>query len=317
MLIFTPDHIFSFNGEISVSYPFETGLEGGLSANEVHTYLKKLKVEEIDVAPDGTTAVFSSGKKSKAGFVLTPGAKPYDLGLGAEDTKKFLLPEDFVDGLRFAMFSIAQDASKGSMTCAYVAGDLVLSCDNYRATRYTMKKPLAKETKPIMVPLTAVRPLLDHAPVKFSVEKTAGWVNFENKEGTVLSCRAPFESYQAELVLRLFTEEGQKLEIPPEIVEAMNRTEILADEGGAGFREVEVQVKKGSATIRSEGARGWAEEHLETSYKGKDELQFFISPELFYNIASHVKEMEVSPTKIIFRGPNFQHIIALLSRPKE
>lgn len=318
MLILDPDHIYSFNGEIAVSYPFATGLNGGVSASEVHAYLSKLKADEVEIALNGNVVEFSAGKKSRAGVILHQDVKPYDLGLAATpDTKRFKLPADFTDGLGFALFSVARNLSHGVLTCVYVAEDVVMSCDNYRATRYRMKTSLAKDSKPLLIPMAAIRPLIEHAPVKFSIEQSAGWINFENKEGTVLSCRSPFDAYNAAMVGQLFDQKGQQLDIPPEINEALDRANIFADEGNAGFREVDVTVKKDHVIIRSEGARGWAEEELPSSYRGKEELGFMVSPELFRSISAHVKQMELTPGMILFKSDKFQHVISRLSNRSE
>ena len=48
MVMFEPDRVFSYNDEIAISCPFETGLSGAIRSTELLKLLKKLKGDELE-----------------------------------------------------------------------------------------------------------------------------------------------------------------------------------------------------------------------------------------------------------------------------
>jgi len=309
LVIFDKNRLISYNDEIAVSVPFESDLSGGIPSTELSKLLRRMSGKEIEISQKDNQTMLACGR-TKAGFNIQESEVPKII-IEENNQKWKSLPEDFSTALFFCLFSAATDINKGILTCLKMEKDLMISCDNFRLTRYQMA---AKITKILLIPGSIVKSLIDHNPIKYV--QTDNWIHFQNKEKVIFSCRTMEGEFPD--VERLLDIEGEKIAFPKELKQTLQRTEILAEISteDSKIKAIVITLEKGKITCRAENIVGWITETIRTKYQGK-EIIFSIDPQLLLQILDRVNEAIIDDFKICFEGKNFVHVIALIRHSDE
>lgn len=314
-VLFNKEHMMSFNGDIAVGVPFKTDFEGGIPEDEFEKLLKRMKGDKIDFEQKNGVLYFSciiSGTKNKpdnkveGDFALLteitiPDVKP--------DIKTWgKLPKDFCEAVNFCQFSTATDISRGILTSIKVEGTTVVSCDNYRATRFEMSKGV-KKGEIIFVPYKVVKPLVEHNPVEFAEAK--GWTHFKNEKGVLFSIRTVLGNYPTEAVEAFFDIEGHDVEFPKESQSALGVAEVMAEETPTG-KGVEITVNNKFMTFKGE-KKGVGQSGQQISMKGYKgpEIKFKVHPDFLSDVIDKSLKVTISENQMKFSGENFVSVLAL------
>lgn len=299
LVLFDTDRVMSYNDEIAVSMPFDSGIMGGIPANELLKLLQKMEKDEIKTTTKENQIIFQCGR-TKAGFNVKEVEAPE---LGIDDKIKWKnLPKDFIEAMMFCIFSAATDISKGILTCLKAEEKEMVTCDNFRLTQYKMASKVAP---PLLIPYQSARALINHQPVKFAISDN--WLHFQGEDGSVLSCRTMEGDYPD--IDHLFEVEGITVPLPPELKKTLGRTEVLAEDNETG-KSISLTLDKGKITCHGESVEGWVTETIKTDYDDK-KVSFKINPGMLSQILDKVNEAQIGDTKIRFDGDNFVHVIAL------
>jgi hypothetical protein len=311
MVLFEPERMFSYNDEVAISCPFETGLTGAIRAKELYDLLKKLKKDEIKTKKKGDEFTFTCGN-TKAGFkMIEDMAPPPTLAQVGKIEDWSELPEDFTEALNFCMFSASSNIGMGILTCLRFEGKEALSCDNFRATQYRMKKGL-EDGLVLYIPKGAAAPLVSHKPKK--VHASGSWIHFKNEKDMTFSCRTMGAESWPEGIKGVMKGKGEKLPFPKDIKEIILRAESLVDPASAVTEKlIDFKIEKKSITCRGEGPAGWVEEKAKIDYDG-NKLEFKVNPLFFSQILDENQEVMIGERALLFKGKNFTHAI---SRPAE
>jgi len=173
--VFVDGDVLTFNDEIAIAHPLDVGIQGAVKADEFYKLMSKLKEDELDITTDGGE-LRVKGQKKEAGIRMEAEIT-LPLKEIAPPKKWTQLPSKFCDALKFCIFSTSTDMTKPALTCLYVNDTSVVSCDNFRLTRYSM----GDEAKglfpaPFLLPAAAARQLLKYAPKKYAI--VGGWIHF-------------------------------------------------------------------------------------------------------------------------------------------
>jgi hypothetical protein len=311
MVLFEPEHLFSYNDEVAISCPFETGLTGAIRAKELYDLLKKLKKNEIKTKKKDDQFTFTCGN-TKAGFKLIEDMGPPPTLAQVGEVKDWIeLPDDFVDALGFCMFSASSNIGMGILTCLRFEGKEALSCDNFRATQYRMKKGL-EEGMVLYIPKGAAGPLVSYKPKE--VHAAGSWIHFRNEEKMIFSCRTMGAESWPEGIKGIFKGKGDKIPFPDDIKEIILRAETLTDPAAAVTDKlIDFKIEKGFIICRGEGPAGWVEEKAKIDYDGK-KIEFRANASFFAQILDETQEAIINERVLMFQGKNFTHAI---SRPAE
>ena len=306
-VMFEETHLVSFNDEVAVSVPFEIGIRASVHADSFLKLVGKMASGRISVELGDNEVVISDGKTT-AGFAVSGEAEQPDIGLSS--IKKWHdLPEDFCKAVSFCAFSAATDISKGVLTCVNISGGTVSSCDNFRLTTYDMEYELP-EAASMMIPRKVVNPLVESSPIKVAITGDRNnWLHFQNEDGVIFSCRQmPSGTYPD--IEHLLDVEGERVVLPRDMSETLERTEILAAYGEYGGQFVEFHLSKDKMLCRGESDRGWIEESVDIEYDGP-ELSLIADPHMISQILKHVNVATVGD-RMLFEGDNFKHVISLM-----
>ena len=298
--IFDKDRIYTFNDQIMVAQEFNTGIKGSIGGQTLLKVLQKIPDETITLEPTDDEIIIR-GKNKEIGLKLTPAS--IDIPFSISNTDWYKLPTKFVEGLKLCIISTSRDATKGPLVCIRLKDDQLTSCDNYRLTIYQLD---TKFEFTFLLPRTAAEHLIRYSPTLFS--STAEWLHFMNEEKTVFSCRSVADNYPD--IGQLLDFKGEWVKFPSGFKDAIERAGLLSTAEFDYERKVQLTLSDGEIECKGEGEDGWFRETNELQYQG-DTKSFNIHPTYLGEILSHISKVRLGDDKLLFRGKDFQHVIAL------
>lgn len=318
LVLMDDDRIISYNDEIAVSHPYEIGHTGGVYANELYKLLQKLPADEIEIGEaeeDGQNQLVIRCENGEYDFFIVPDVTVPELGIDDIAEAWVELPSDFCQGISLCLSSAATDVAKGILTCVHAEGQALMSCDNFRATRYELREALPGAVI-LNIPRQAAKDLSAYNPKEVAWNDEMNWIHFRNDENTVFSCRIMAGEYPD--VAGLFENvEGKKISLPKELKASLGRAEILAGEDEKSrAKVVHIEIADGQIICSGQGRSGRSVEKIVTTYKG-EVPKFAVNPLLLAQILDVAQEAILTGRSLLFRGERFAHVVALISEEKE
>ncbi len=305
-IIFTEGKVCSYNDEISISRPLDLGLQGAVRADELFSFLSKSKEDEIDVYIEEGQLRIREKKGGKAWVVVQEEITiPFD-EMGTPDNWK-KTPDNFIEAVKSCIFSASTDMTKPVLTCLLLNNSYVLSCDNFRLTKYNLSKSKAFK-KPVLLPAFAAKELVKYNVVEYA--ETEGWVHFRNAQGTIFSARVFMEEYPD--VSFLIDVKGFAFEIPEAAQEILELVSIFTKGDFSSDEYATVTLQKGSMSFQGENKYGgYFKRCKASSYKDDKEISFMVNPSFLRDILEHVKDVTIGKTSLKFEGEKFIHVVCL------
>ena len=310
--IFRDRMIQSYNDNLSITYPFDIGLELddkmlAVKAVETVKVLEKmtgldvqLKVKEnsIEITDEVTTLSMRLIEASTTNLLES---------LKLEELDWQALPTNFPKIMSLCLASVSKNVVHGPLVGVHVNGNDALSSDNFRATWAVLSEPM----EPFTIPGTAVADLLKLEGLeKYAV--TSSWVHFMSKEGAVFSSRLLASEFPAEALKRMFPEEdGDIYTLPEGLNKALDRAGILTYEQDGGLQFVNLSHKDGWLIVSGERQYGSITDKVKIK---KNEwpkgVSINIQPNYLIDIMAKTKSFQVVGKLVYFKGEDFQHIVA-------
>lgn len=317
--IFTDGKVLTYNDEVAVSHPLpdDVTLEGAVHAKELFALLNKMSDEEVEIE-ETKNELIVSGQRTKAGIRLEVASAMGDVldALG-QPSSWTTLPEKFLEGVEFCLFSTGKDMTKPMLICVCIEGENVVSSDSQRITCFNMGEDLGMPKDQMMlIPNTGASSLLSYPVTEY--EFTKGWIHFRTKDGVVFSCRDVQGDYPLKKALSIVeSAEGDAVKLPASLSEALERADIFSDSSNKTSSDrVHIFLSEGWIVVRGESEAGWLEEKSRIRYKGP-EIDFEVSSQFLRSILSHSGEMQTCQGSLKFEGENFSHVMAILEgRPQ-
>jgi len=306
--VFRNGKIYSFNDQVAVIAPFESGFEGVISS-DLYEFVSKLKPDaEIQIEEKENELRLVSGR-NRAGVLLEPDIKlPLDEEL-QEPEEWFPIPSSFVKSIRACLFSASRSGHVPILTCIHITSGFVETCDEYRLTRYDFKDPLPGlgEDKDIKIVARNIQPLGNYSPEEYGFGEA--WMHFRNKSGLTYCVRMVEGEYPD---LQSYLDEGgQEIELPKELQEALAWAAIATDDAIKFEQRVKVTISKGRMLIRGEKPDGsWAEQDIRIRYTGKA-IEFEAHPLFLQEMAKLAQKVLVGESSIQIDTDEFAHVISL------
>lgn len=301
--VFNGDSITTFNDEISVFKPFQSGFEGAVRANELYSLLGKIKDEEIDVQVEGSELIVK-GKRSKAGIRLEADIQlPID-EVDIEHVDFIDLPENFIKAISIASYCAAKDLSKPHLTCVCINEGEVIASDNFRIIMVDFTGSL--DSDQILLPASVVKFLAKYDVKKLS--HSPGWIHFHADDGLIFSARVLAGDYPQ--VEQYFKIKGHELQFPGGMIEILDRAGVFTV-GSTNGDFVSIAVEDRTMTIKGEGDYGWLQETANCRYKG-GKIEFQVDPSFLRDILKDLRKCIVGDGTLLFEGENFKHIVSLV-----
>lgn len=299
--------VTTFNNEISISHPVTgVNIEGAIQASELYQFLKKVKVEEIEMETTDNEIILKAGR-SRAGLI-----RQAEIKLPLKEINEHKnwqpIPEHFLKAIEMTSGVCAQSVTKPIMNSVHICDKgYVEGSDNYRIMRHRIGKlPM----KTFLIPSGSAKELLKLDLVEMAEGK--GWVYFRSKTGTVISCRMFADKYPNTDTFLKVT--GTEITFPADIREILERAEIFCNSTKIADDTVEITLKSKRLLFSSKSDTGWFKESVETDYNGAP-ITFLITPTLFRNILNETKSGVLSERFLKFQGVNWEYVGVLKVKP--
>ena len=252
---FNDNEIVSFNNEISISYPYDTGLKGAVKGDELLRILQAMP-DDIEIKTKKDQLVIS--KKGKNKITASLNMLEVQTDIWPEIPEDFNdLPKNINEGLKFCLFSVAPDSDMGALNCILLKDHGIMSCDNFRATTFLFDG-FFKGT--ILIPLSLAKVLVNYNLVSYAEDDS--WLFFEDDYGIIICCKKVEYEYPTEQVYGLFKSEGDLITLPEGFKITLDRSEILSQIDIEHQKIVKLELLKNKIIISSSGDIGQYKEEL-------------------------------------------------------
>lgn len=302
-IIFRKNHIFTFNDEVAVVAPLDTGITGAVPSDPLYAFLGKLgEGADINIESQENEFKFSSGR-NRAGIRRDEEIKlPLDEEI-PEPEEWEELPEKFLEALRRILFSCSGSGHRPILTCIHITEDWMESCDGYRMTRAKIQW---RSEDNLCIVGKNLEKLSQYSPSHFGF--SPNWIQFKNKDGVRYAVRIVDGEYPD---LDKFTEvEGEEVEFPPEMENALDWAAIIVDSSIKFTQKIDVSIGKGQCTVKGEGPEGWAEQSVRMKYSGKP-IIFQAHPQMLKEMVKLARKITIGDKSVKIEAEDFVHIVSL------
>lgn len=302
-IIFRKNHIFTFNDEVAVVAPLDTGITGAVPSDPLYAFLGKLgEGADINIESQENEFKFSSGR-NRAGIRRDEEIKlPLDEEI-PEPEEWEELPEKFLEALRRILFSCSGSGHRPILTCIHITEDWMESCDGYRMTRAKIQW---RSEDNLCIVGKNLEKLSQYSPSHFGF--SPNWIQFKNKDGIRYAVRIVDGEYPD---LDKFTEvEGEEVEFPPEMENALDWAAIIVDSSIKFTQKIDVSIGKGQCTVKGEGPEGWAEQSVRMKYSGKP-IIFQAHPQMLKEMVKLARKITIGDKSVKIEAEDFVHIVSL------
>jgi DNA polymerase III sliding clamp (beta) subunit (PCNA family) len=221
------------------------------------------------------------------------------------------LPKDFSDALRMVQFSAGTDMTRPVLACIHSDGNIMESCDRFRATRVFMKSELAES---FLLPARFVPDLLKYEFSKYGFSKSGGWLHFKTRDGkTMVACRVYQEAEYPNLD-SLFSKKGLtgKFKFPDKTSEILERAGVFSESEFAQDEAVTVTINKGQMQVEGKGLHGWHKERSSIKHKGKP-IKFSVHPAFLSDCLKLIDVADVGDNRLLMDSKTMKHAVYLMS----
>jgi len=306
---FMDDQVVTYNDEISVSHPVPgLGIEGAVKADALYQLLNKSNSEEVDITVSDTEVKLRIGR-GRAGLVLEQEIRlPLNEVSAVGEWKP--LPKDFLKALTFVIPTCATDMSAPVFTCVHMRQDGWLEAtDRQQLTQHHVGGEMPCER--FLLPASEAKVICRYDVTHISYSKN--WVHFKTEAGTQISCRVFAEEFPNTAPIMEEKDDFEKVSMPSNLEEVLDRAQIFADESLDALVGVEITTE--SITVSGKGECGWFEERI--SCNNKIECFFRIPPRLLKMCVTKGTQGKINDRQILLTGDGWAYTAVLQVRESE
>ena len=311
--VFSGGRIYSYNDEVSMSYPLrDCDIEGAVKGEEFYKLVSKLKKDKLEVEEEENILKIQCGH-AKAGLSFSSEIKlPFD-SIQYEGAWE-PIPDGMLDAMKFASIACSDDMSRAVLTCIHISKEgYIEASDSLRIIVHKIKGKW--RLGDFLIPHSSMDTLYKYAKDVIEVASSDNWIHFRTKEGAVFSART-FNGDRFPDVQNHVNIEGTNVEFPKQVIEIIERASIFATSSQKDllvFPEVAMHFMDNKMTVSSSSNIGWFEEIAPIKYDGP-EIEFVIHPDLFQDIVCKIKNCLLGERSILFEGENWKYVVAMQVR---
>ena len=306
--LFSGDTVSSFNNDIAITYPIDSGIKALVRAMDLISILKKLrkisetvKIESIS----GKIMLTTSSSKNELATIEDPVVEERLLTVhkAVSDLKWMKLPVNFIDNLHVCAMAASKKESQFTLACVYAEGVNMIGSDNDKVAWATLDAPVKK----MLIRASCVKSIININPIQYSGD--SAFYHFKNEDGAIVSIRRVTGEYPIEY-MNFFDFQGQTFSIPNEALGGIELASVFVDEKAP---TISVQVHPGRCIISSGVKRGSSKFRVDISYKGEP-FTFHIDPDVFKELLKHNTEITVGDNvaKIVVDDSNLKMLTTLI-----
>lgn len=311
--VFSGGRIYSYNDEVSMSYPLlDCDIEGAVKGEEFYKLVSRLSRDKLEVEAEGTVLKIQCGH-AKAGLSFCEEIKlPFDSIQHTGDWQK--IPEGLLDAMKFAALACSDDMSRAVLTCIHISEKgIVEASDSLRIISHKIQGKW--KLGDMLIPHSSMETLYKYAKDVVEVAASDNWIHFRTKENAIFSART-FNGDRFPDIAGHMEVQGETVEFPKQVIDIIERASIFASSSQKDllvFPEVAMHFMDNRMTVSSSSNIGWFEEVAPIKYEGP-EIEFVIHPDLFQDIVCKIKNCKLGERSILFEGDNWRYVVAMQVR---
>ena len=308
--VFSEGRIYSYNDEVSMSYPIlDCIVEGAVKGEEFYKLISRLSNNKLEVEEEENILKVTCGR-AKAGLAFASEIKlPFE---SVQYTGNWTaISTDFLEAVQFASVACSDDMSRAVLTCVHITDKgIVEASDGLRIISHKITG--GWKLGDVLIPNSSLKILYKYAGMVEQVAVSNNWVHFKTKENAIFSARTFCGSRFPDISEHLDVS-GTTIEFPKEVLSVIDRASIFATSSQKDmlvFPEVVLDVKGRRMVITSRSDIGWFEEVVAVKYDGED-MKFAVHPDIFQDVVGKMKSCTLGANSILFEGDNWKYVVAM------
>jgi DNA polymerase III sliding clamp (beta) subunit (PCNA family) len=328
--VFNTNRLATYSDFISVSVPFDSGINGTIPASSFVDLVKKLDAD-IKVSLEfkkNTIKISGVATEFEAGFhIVADDAKILgclnEVNKNRKSLKPKKLPEDFWEGIRLILFTASQNKAKEALTGVFVDNMNMFSSDDFRIGLYRMKKDSELSCLISASSLEAILPFSDKL-THCCWSKENKWIHFTDDKDEVTFSLSLFLFNYPDIPSLFPKETGLEFSSFSNgagLMSALARSNSLAT-GEAGYQLfVKLNVRKDGIDVQAQKEdESWYREFIKMGIKGLvPGITILINPDFLLKILPYTLEFSYlkEENRILFRSGTYRQLIGLPVSVKE
>ena len=313
--------IIAFNGIQAIDIDYENDLECALPGELLIKLLGSYSSDKITIKKKGKEVAVKAGKSNAKLASLSEDDYIFEAP-DMDEGVSFSLTEDFLTGLRKTLISVSKNSLQrsqyGITFTSDKSGAYMYSTDNFRISKYSLEKPVAKKEKiKVLLPEAFCQLLLD-------ITKETSYDDVEVVIGDDYIC-AVFEEEGIYVYSKLLldvdflnfddildnyysNEEDDFQEVPEAFITAIERTALLTAKESEQI--VQLDSEDDILQVSANSAFGEIREDITFDEDVAEKcLSFGMDANLLLGAIKSVDEMMLRPSIFIGKSDNFIHLL--------
>lgn len=308
-ICFQEGQVKTYNDNLSVLYPLDSGIECSVKAEELIRVLEKMSGLDITLKVEKKSLKITDGTTSLSLLLIESDTAERLASLKLEELDWKDLPEGFSRSLTLCMASVSNNLIHGPLTGIRVNGNDFLSSDNFRATWVV----LPEEMEPFTIPGASVKDLLK-IPNLGQYAVTNAWVHFMSESGAVFSSRIIASNFPEDGLKKMFPKSDKStFSVPVGMENAIDRVGVLAYTMDDGRDYITITPEKDHLIVSGERQFGSIKEKVKMEDgQWPDGIQINVQPKYFLDILTKTRNFQMADHLIYFHDKDFKHIISTI-----
>lgn len=311
-IIFTKEYLFSFNGQIYASVPFDTDFEGSVKFKEFKKTLEQIKEKEIEIFAKDNQLLLQT-KSVKAGFVLLATSEMEEIVKKLEDeisADAFKdIPKTFREGIRLCAVSSSSDKTSGILSALKIEDNIIVGCDNTKLSLFELDDGLSEFMADAEILSVVAKKEIT------GILLTENWIHFNTKNDEIFSTlklKGKFPDFETLLEDSNFVE---KTEIETKfIMELTGITTCIAET--VEEKKIEIILEGKEAICKCKDELRWVNKKMELENEVKNKIQIKINAGILSQIlpsfSGKTIELSLSKNKNMLRMKHEKHTQILM-----
>lgn len=314
----TKNNIIFYDGEIFLIMPLENPIienEAILEADLLINLFKKVSKSDFDYHFSETSLSFYGKRKL---IIELPFLDNIDFPSIKFPEFWNEIPENFKEAIDFCSFSISSTLSSGVLSCFYIGEMIVVSSDNFRATKYYLTASFDFDTKETSILLTSdlYKRISKLSTTHYKITENNLFLSGSSPFDFFLALPVLDEKYPQELIdIFPWNKDGMDVEIiTKEFKEMIERSTFLISEGIKQKEEyIELNFSKQEITCLSQRAKGTIMDMVKRD--PSDNLfvgKINVDPHLLMKAFEKYNKMIINENYILFFDDKSEHIVGVV-----
>lgn len=302
--VFHGDRLITFNDDVMARVPSPLDFDAVVNAADLLGIIGKIPDEEIDIFPHvGELRI--KGQRRSAGIVCTTTIElPYHAV--PSPTKWTRCAEGLQSMLQQSARTCAKEDTQYLATCVHITPQRVEACDNDRLLRVDAPTGFPGE---FLIPAVNVAAIDGLELTKCAIGD--GWAFFRTASGGEIALRGSHEPYHADIDQLLIMKKPEKLTLPAQLKDMIERAEIMSV--GGFDSKIDVRIGNGMMSIKSRKDGGWWREKKKIPYSGRT-LDFEVNSKFLVEILARTRDVTVDDAKMKVVASPIQFVVCLSAK---